>query len=372
MTDLQDRIRGSLIGGAVGDALGYAVEFIGERSIFAQYGEGGIQEYELNRRSKKAVISDDTQMTLFTAQAMIFGAQRNRLTGENVDFRHYIAMGYLDWLITQNIGYDIAKKNYKLDAPDYPDGIITTPLMNIPELYVPRAPGLTCLGALRTRGEQRRNKVKIDSFIEKKVNNSKGCGGVMRVAPVGLYKWADIEAIDMESAEAAAVTHSNSLGYMPAAVLAHVVNRVLYNESGMTLKEIVLDSAETLKKIFADDANVDIMVGLIERAVELSENSGSDLDNIHRLGEGWVGDEALAIALYCCLRYPDDFSKAIIVSVNHKGDSDSTGAIAGNILGAVCGYEAMEQKWKDNLELRDEILELADNFYNEMSQTYGK
>ena len=96
-------------------------------------------------------------------------------------------------------------------------------------------------------------------------------------------------------------------------------------------------------------------------AVELSENAADDLENIHALGEGWVAEETLGISLYCALRYKDDFSAGIIASVNHKGDSDSTGAVTGNILGALLGYSAMEEKWKENLELKDVILEMADD-----------
>lgn len=45
----------------------------------------------------------------------------------------------------------------------------------------------------------------------------------------------------------------------------------------------------------------------------------------------------------------------------HKGDSDSTGAVTGNILGAQLGYNVIDEKWKKNLELHDVILEMADD-----------
>ena len=91
------------------------------------------------------------------------------------------------------------------------------------------------------------------------------------------------------------------------------------------------------------------------------EADADDLDNIHALGEGWVAEETLGIALYCALKYQSDFSKAMITAVNHKGDSDSTGAVTGNILGALIGYTAIDSKWKKNLELLDVILEIADD-----------
>ena len=100
---------------------------------------------------------------------------------------------------------------------------------------------------------------------------------------------------------------------------------------------------------------------MIDLAVELSENNEPDLANIHRIGEGWVAEETLGIAIYCALRYQNDFSAGIIAAVNHKGDSDSTGAVTGNILGAQLGYNAIDEKWKKNLELHDVILEMADD-----------
>ena len=65
--------------------------------------------------------------------------------------------------------------------------------------------------------------------------------------------------------------------------------------------------------------------------------------------------------MYCSLRYQNDFSKGIIAAVNHNGDSDSTGAVTGNILGALYGYDAIENKWKDNLELIDVIMKVSDD-----------
>ena len=74
-----------------------------------------------------------------------------------------------------------------------------------------------------------------------------------------------------------------------------------------------------------------------------------------------MAEETLGIALYCALRHQDDFSAGVIAAVNHEGDSDSTGAVTGNILGALLGYQAIEEKWKKDLELSEVILEIADD-----------
>ena len=102
----------------------------------------------------------------------------------------------------------------------------------------------------------------------------------------------------------------------------------------------------------------------------LAANDKSDAENIRLLGEGWTGEEAWAIALYCAVRHIDSMEEAIIAAVNHDGDSDSTGAVCGNIMGAISGYEAMKRKrlfcpqgreLEPTLELSDIILTLADD-----------
>lgn len=108
---------------------------------------------------------------------------------------------------------------------------------------------------------------------------------------------------------------------------------------------------------------VKYMVELTDLVVRLTNNDKSDVENIGVLGEGWTGDEALTIALYCALKHFDDFEEAMIAAVNHAGDSDSTGAVTGNILGAAIGYEAIPQFFKDDLEIHDLILHMADDLY---------
>lgn len=339
----QDRFRGCLIGGAAGDALGYAVEFMRERDIFRTFGEKGITKYELSKG--KALFSDDTQMTLFTATGLLLGTARGMTRGVGGPSPFYIGLCYQDWLQTQEKTYSPETRGrYSWFA-------------NIPELYSPRAPGNTCLTALRS-GKP--------GTTEEPINNSKGCGGVMRVAPIGLYfndRQMDVKDICRFGAEAAALTHGHPLGWMPAAALVQIIHEV--SQNGAILLEAVLHALNTIVEIYPESEERDSFTSLIEKAIDLASEDMNDIKAIHQLGEGWVGDEALAIAVYCALKYSGDIDRALIAAVNHNGDSDSAGAIAGNIVGAQVGLSGIPAKYTENLELRDLIIEVADDLWHD-------
>lgn len=401
-----DRIRGCLFGGAVGDALGYPVEFLKEAEIFAHFGESGITEFCLDEKTGKALISDDTQMTLFTANGLLYGDTRGHLRGIAGEPEFYVETAYQEWLLTQKESYDEWKEGVlKWEKEHHAHfGYLQRHfswLMNVPELYSRRAPGNTCLSALSERNHNEIHTEYGEVYSRHPVNDSKGCGGIMRVAPVALHFKMDqacgndtefIRWVDKKAAEIAAITHGHSLGYMSAAVLVHIINRIVFSKKVMTLREIVLEAKDTAAVIFEGDPHLQELTGIIDLAVELADSSefakrtkeledvGNpkdsdeirytenaekmkriDIENIHRIGEGWVAEETLGIAIYCALKYQDDFSQGIIAAVNHNGDSDSTGAVTGNILGALLGYQAIEERWKRDLELKEVILEMADD-----------
>jgi len=339
-----DRFRGCLIGGAAGDALGYAVEFDSWDIIKERFGPEGIQEYEL--RNGKARVSDDTQMSLFTAAGLLFGTLRGRMRGVFGGYANYISRSYHDWYLTQTKPYPLDREN------DFP----ASWLVNVPELFHRRAPGNTCMSACRAGAE---------GTLESPVNDSRGCGGVMRVAPIGLYfiDKCDCAAADRLGAEAAALTHGHELAYLPAAAKVHILYR-LAETVDLPVADAVQDAMKSLPELFPDAKHMSELLSLMQKAMDLAAANMDDRDAIHELGEGWYGDEALAIAIYCAIKYQDDFDKAIIAAVNHDGDSDSTGALTGNILGARIGLKGIPEKYKRDLELKDVILSIADDLYN--------
>lgn len=346
-TNLQDRIRGSLIGGAIGDALGYPIEFIFSfKAIQSRYGENGITRLDTRQhwlpeeeQADKAVFSDDTQMTLYTANGLLNAKKQNLAP------KYGIALAYIEWYLIQ-----VGKKSGKYK---------NCWLSSIPELNKRRAPGNTCLTALEAIHHGK------EPF-----NNSKGCGGVMRIAPIPLYAAVDnrmnIIQTDQLAADAAEITHQHPLGFIPAALMAHIIYRLAQDEQRTqdAFVSYIEEGLAALDQIFPQNPQeVNQMKKLIGLAIQFAYNEKSDLLNIEFLGEGWVAEETLAIALYCAIRYFDNFEQALIASVNHGGDSDSTGAVTGNILGAAIGYTALPQHFKDNLEQVDVILHMADDLY---------
>ncbi|MBR6581405.1 MAG: ADP-ribosylglycohydrolase family protein, partial [Ruminococcus sp.] len=254
-----DKYRGCLIGGAAGDALGYAVEFLSEDAIFDKYGKNGITEYELI--NGVAQISDDTQMTLFTANGLLIGTTRGMTRGIMGSYPSYISYCYMDWFRTQTEKFPLnTETTYSW-------------LVNIPELFALRAPGNTCLSAINASLNS------AVGTIENPINNSKGCGGVMRVAPIGLYfgdKNISAEEIDRIGAETLALTHGHELGYIPSAALVHIINLVSHNDN-VSLLDAVNDSLISVKKMFANAKHLTEFIDIMEKAIRLSK---TDMDDV--------------------------------------------------------------------------------------------
>lgn len=333
-----DHYAGCLLGGAVGDALGYPVEFSSWPEIERKYGAGGIKDLETSS-SGKALISDDTQMTLFTAEGLLRAVTRGMYRG----LSHppgVIYYAYLRWLYTQG---ELKNKEKEYRFPL--DGWLVT----LPELRARRAPGTTCISALRS-GKM--------GTIEEPLNDSKGCGGVMRAAPVGLL--TRFEDPFMLACQAAAITHGHPSGYLAAGVLAQIIRNII---DGYSLMDSIKKALARLKK----HKNHEECLAAVEKALELYEKGDFSVQAVESLGGGWVAEEALSISVFCSLAAGKDFAAGVRMAVNHSGDSDSTGAITGNILGALLGYRAIPGEWAEKVELSKEIIEVANDLLVEFS-----
>ncbi|ERJ11905.1 ADP-ribosylglycohydrolase family protein [Haloplasma contractile] len=334
----------SLLGGAIGDALGYTVEFMRLNEIKSKFGESGITDLKVDPISGKALISDDTQMTLFTADGILWAHMRCSERGIGTYAGSGIYQSYLRWYYTQTKRLPTEDDQVWLKSRIHER---TDSILNYKELYVRRAPGNSCLTALGS-GKM--------GTIEKPINNSKGCGGVMRVAPVGLFLHREPAHAFKVATELAAITHGHPTGYLSAGAFAAIISELI---NGKTIIESMMTTTNLLKGYKGHEETLQS----IEKSIALADSSESPKQAIKQMGEGWIADEALAIALYCALK-ESNVKEALIMSVNHDGDSDSTGSICGNILGAAHGIEALDQEWINKVELKDLIVKNASDLFD--------
>ncbi|WP_199441653.1 ADP-ribosylglycohydrolase family protein [Umezawaea beigongshangensis] len=319
MTNLHDRVSGFLLAGAVGDALGAPIEFDRIDAIRAAHGPAGLTDL-VPAFGRAGAITDDTQMTLFTLEGLVLARRHG------VDPLLAVRAAYGRWLQTQG-GPEVT-----------PDGW----LIHERELHSLRAPGNTCLTALRRP---------TFGTVTNRLNTSKGCGGVMRAAPAALWS-TDVREVFALGAGVAALTHGHPSGYLSAGVLAVLVRRLLDGD------DLPNATAVARAELVRWEGHQEQLV-LLDRAVEMTRDGRPTPEVIaDRLGGGWVGEEALAISLHAAL-VADDVADGLVLAVNHSGDSDSTGAICGNLLGARDGAGTVPQHWLDRLELRDAVERLA-------------
>lgn len=315
----QARWTGCLLGGAVGDALGAPVEFLSRTEILRVHGPQGVTQMvgwsnDRGTRFRRGSFTDDTQMTIATAVGLLRALQELRQSGLDSPTER-VWDRYQAWLSVQ----DIASQS--------------------------RYPGSTCLGALRG-GEP--------GSVDDPLNDSKGSGGIMRIAPVGLA-YGPGRAFEAGS-EIAALTHGHPSGYLAAGVFAEVVSRCV---RGWQLTDAIAEARELL--LGWDDLNETL--DKLDLAVELFM-SDADLEEAYEmLGQGWVADEALGIALFSALSFPEDFAEGVLAAVNITGDSDTTGSLTGSLLGALLGCNSVPGEWVREVEDRELLVSLADDVY---------
>ncbi len=324
--DRQDRAVGIILAGAAGDALGAAVEFDSLERIRERFGPAGIHDYArcyggLGR------ITDDTQMTLFTAEGVLEALAQAREPAA-AELLARVDAAYRRWRMTQEAGPSSARGK--------------SGLLGRPELWSQRAPGNTCLSAL----EQRRY-----GSPEHPLNDSKGCGGLMRVAPIGIVgsRFASPTLTFDLARRSAALTHGHPSGQYPCGVFAVLIQELC---DGATLDAALTTAVDLLP----EDAGTTETRALIDASRPFTVPDSLVPEVLQELGRGFVAEEALAIALACARAAPD-VERALLAAVNHGGDSDSTGLLAGQIVAARDGAGALPPRLVEPLEMLDLLLE---------------
>lgn len=339
--ELYNKCRGSLVAGAAGDALGYPVEFLRLDMIHKRFGDSGITEYV--SLEEVAEISDDTQMTLFTAEGLLNAFAKDNQPQLSA-LQCNVAVSYLYWYRTQGNKFKSSRKE--------------SWLVYLKDLWACRAPGNTCLSSLKSIVDGR------DNF-----NASKGCGGIMRVAPVAIYAAShkgvmSLREVGKFAGCTAFITHDHPLSTLSTAMFS-MIQYMCLTQDGITkelFEKFVLDSFELTRELYPkEEVHLSYLKKVVDNALTVAKFASSDEEVLPYVGDGWVAEETLAIALFSVLRHIDSVEDCLVCAVNHGGDSDSTGAVAGNLIGAILGHDAIPAKFLDRLELRDIIETVADD-----------
>jgi ADP-ribosylglycohydrolase len=326
LDEREDRELACLLGGALGDAMGYRVEFSSRARILREHGPQGIR---LDDCRGRLVASDDTQMALFTLEGMERAlAAADGAAPDDGALLESIRQAYLDWLQTQDAGARV------------PVGM----LARHPEMNAARAPGMTCLDALRRGGR---------GSPGQPINDSKGCGGVMRTAPIGFLdaRFSDAQVFDL-GLRAGALTHGHPDGWLPSGAMALLVRLLA---SGADWQAAAREAIGHVAGAAPQGSDTE---ALLRKAVQLAATQPGSVDALVELGQDWVGEEALAIGLYAAMS-TDRFEDCLALAANHDGDSDSTASIAGQLFGACHGLLALPVEPVHRIDVLEPLLDMA-------------
>lgn len=308
----------SLVGTAIGDSLGADIEFLSLRHINIIFPDKVDRLTEAY--GKLGAITDDTQMALFTAEGII-RARSSRKYGVTKAVHHSL----LQWLVSQGMP---PKLNVDRNSG----------LLAIPELHARRAPGNTCLAALE-------GAVELGAPAK---NNSKGCGTIMRVAPIAFG--VPREQVRELAITTSALTHGHVTGQLAAAFWAELVADCLEKSDD------VERAARHLLDQYRDLAGSGEVIDAVEAAL-VAPRDGAPA-TVEHLGGGWVAEECLAIALYAVLASANA-ADSLSIAVKHSGDSDSCGAVAGALLGVLYPEQVLQSSFANQIELAEVIRKIS-------------
>lgn len=305
------KYQGCFLGLAIGDALGLPTEFLSLAQIHQAYGPTGVEDLMGCHGFPPGTFTDDTQMSIALAEALLAA------DGSDLDTQmQAVARRFVAWA--------------------------GSPENN-------RAPGNTCMSACRRLAEGA-------SWRESGVAGSKGCGTAMRTAPIGLLYHRDQTTMLRVAIASSQITHGHPCALAGGVATALAVSLALDNTPPLAILETVVEVCQPISTEFAAHvARVPALLGTSPAAAMVE------------LGEAWVAEEAIACALYCFLRTPDDYRATVLCGANSEGDSDSIACIAGAISGAYNGLDAVPVEWRERVEHGELLRDLATRLYHRRS-----
>lgn len=408
--DMLSRYIGSLVGGAVGDALGWPIEFTKDADIEKKYGIYGPSEPGVQ-------VTDDTQMTLYGVEGILNAVRSGSFTEDSIIKNMHAS--YVHWYMGQGgssvwDGDDAAGANY---YPDYNDsgwwdqgsirngdvrrqrdennwgdqnklrdvkGIKRATSYRKPKAVTPdkldmfentypsnlqdnklinksRAPGGTTMTALR-RTKTLLAGGSLNALGMAAENDSCGNGTVMRIAPVGMLypgNWQTAFRVGFRNAK---TTHGRVDTQLAAAVQAALISLLVVGTEKYRAVHIVEGHLRAIMTVVTDDKEMKFARSVLGALINARTAKRRKTRVPMAFPIKFWGTDSLQTAVYALLK-TDDFKTGLKIAVNNGGDSDTTGAIAGNLLGAYYGYEGVDQEWAAKVELTDVAAKMAADLY---------
>lgn len=342
---LQQRFIGCLIGGAMGDAMGFEVKAMTLEQIKRAFGKSGITKMTPSKITKNMRISDETQLTLFTLHGIMWGDFLGGKSGIS-NYTTYVFYAYQQWLYTQmstiaSVDYQWILDNERNNFP--------CEFLDIKELFKKRSPSKVLINTLMTSAEMNYGK------IINRINDNKNADSI-RTSAAGLYFYTDPERAFRMGADFGGITHSHPTGYLAAGCFSSIISFIL---AGETIEQAVLD---TLKQVKNYDGFEECFKAM-DDALGLLDEETKPMDAVALLGDGKTAESALAIGIYCACCHSINPENAILLAVNQDGNSDACGHICGSLVGAYKGINALPEKWNKQLQFSQLITKKAKELY---------
>ena len=336
--DFRARVRGCLLGGAIGDAFGAGIAAHSLEEIRAAHGDEGLTE-PVPAYGRRGAVTAATQMTLFTVDGLV-RAQVRRDTGAwhpPTD----VHRAHLRWAATQrDWGPDERRKdNGWLACEEW--------------LYTRRDPARACLTGF---GDE-----VLGTLDRPKNPDATDSGALVRSAPFGLLVGWEPQLVCQLAVECAAQSHGDPSAYLSAGALAVVVH-------GLARGESVDGSVQRALGQLSSRPGHEPVTDALQQALGAVRQGMPNAARVIALGADVDrAENQLAVAVYCAL-VGEDIRHGLRLAVNHGGPSAATGALTGSLLGALHGETALPPAWLAELEGRSTVLEISDDFAMEMTQ----
>lgn len=304
----QSKFRGCILGLAIGDALGRPVQFAREiKEIAAASTPQGVTDLADGK------FSDETQLAMCVSQALL------ESNGKFDLFMSKFSKSLIAWREIQEV-------------PDFN-----------------RSPDLTVMSACDRL-------IAGFSWQESGIPDGFSNAAAPRSGPIGLYHIDNIPLIVEFAKSASDTTHNDAQSQVSAVAVALGVAFAAQDVPiGLWANEIMTPISGISPEF---DSTLNYATSIIPYKIDAWQALSKEY-----IGEGYSPSEAVAGALFCCIRNQKSFKNAVLDAVNIRGPSDSIGCIVGAWMGAKLGLEGIPKEWIDKIEAKDALIQCADELF---------